>query len=431
MKNVLIITYYWPPSGGAGVQRWLKFAKYLHESGMQPIVVTVNSEKASYPVLDTELEKDISKGIRIFKTNSFEPLKLFNTLFKKEHIPYAGIPDRKNMTLLGKVSLFMRANLLIPDARKGWNPYAYRQCCKIIESEKIDCIITTSPPHSTQLIGLELKKKYGIKWLVDLRDPWTDIYYYKKLHHSNWAMKKDKQYEQEVLAAADIITTTSSHTQKLFSGKLTGKDVSKIKIITNGYDEDDLKSITGVKEKNFTITFSGTINKQFGVSGFLNAMQELIKENKQVNLNIRFVGITDEFIKNEAQALLGNSVSFISYVPHKTAIGYCCSSHLLLLVIPEGENQGTIPGKTFEYMATRNPILCLSPANGSASEIILNANAGKSFGHQDVKGIKEFVLSYYKKWEQGEKFETNNDNLRSFSRREITNSLIAILNSEH
>ena len=427
MRKVLIITYYWPPSGGAGVQRWLKFAKYMHQAGMEPIAVTVNEKKASYPVLDLDLEKEIPKGIRVYKTNSFEPLRLFNTLFKKENIPYAGIPDRKNMTLLGKLSLFIRANFLIPDARKGWNQFAYKQCCSIIENEKIDFIITTSPPHSTQIIGLKLKKKYGIKWLADLREPWTDIYYYKKLHHGEGAKLKDKQYEYEVLSIADIVTTTSSHTQKIFSDKLKRNDVSKIKIVTNGYDEDDFKSIPDVKEKIFTITFSGTINKQFGISGFLTAMQELITED--ISVNIRFVGITDDAIKNAASTLLGNNVSFINYVPHKTSIEYCCSSHLLLLVIPEGENQGTIPGKTFEYIATRNPILCLSPENGSASEIIASTNAGESFTHQDVKGIKEFVISYYRKWEQGEKFETNNTNFKSFSRKEITKSLIDILNS--
>ncbi|HEY1040103.1 MAG TPA: glycosyltransferase, partial [Bacteroidia bacterium] len=243
MKKVLIITYYWPPSGGPGVQRWLKFTKYLQQFNIQPHIVTVDADKASYPVLDQTLQKQIPGGVKVNRTNSFEPLKLFSSLFKKEKVPYAGIPDRDKMSAVGKLSLYIRANFFIPDARIGWNKYAFKKCCEIIEKEKIDFIITTSPPHSTQLIGLRLKQTYKLTWLADLRDPWTDIYYYKKFHHSESAKAKDKFLEKEVLKNADIVTVTSEQTRSLFASKMDATS-EKIKVVTNGYDEEDLPEFT-------------------------------------------------------------------------------------------------------------------------------------------------------------------------------------------
>jgi glycosyltransferase involved in cell wall biosynthesis len=215
VKKLLIVTYYWTPAGGPGVQRWVKLSKYLSKLGYQCYVVTVDEHYASYPATDLSLQKDIDASIKVTKTKSFEVLKIFSSLFRKEKVPYAGIPDKNKMSFVGRMALYIRSNFFIPDARVGWNHYAIQACEEIISQEKIDVVITTSPPHSTQLIGLALKKKFkNIKWIADLRDPWIDIYYYEKLSHTKWAKQKDLRLEKQVLEHADAVTVTSPITEK-------------------------------------------------------------------------------------------------------------------------------------------------------------------------------------------------------------------------
>jgi hypothetical protein len=175
MNKVLIVTYYWPPSGGAGVQRWLKFSKYLPEFGWEPIILTVDPEFAAYPVTDYSLSEGFPSSVKIFKTAATNYFRVYNK--DKTRIPTAGFANNKENTLKEKIMRFIRGNFFIPDPRRGWNSFAFRKACEIIETERIENIITTSPPHSTQLIGLNIKKKYpAINWIADLRDPWTDIY---------------------------------------------------------------------------------------------------------------------------------------------------------------------------------------------------------------------------------------------------------------
>ncbi|MFI5142170.1 MAG: hypothetical protein ACHQII_07420, partial [Bacteroidia bacterium] len=231
MKKLLIITYYWPPAGGPGVQRWVKLSKYLSKLGYQCYVVTVDEQHASYPTTDASLQNEIDTSIKVAKTKSFEVLKIFSSLFKKEKVPYAGIPDKDKMSFVGRFALYVRSNFFIPDARVGWNKYALKACEEIISREKIDVIITTSPPHSTQLIGLALKQKFkNIKWLADLRDPWTDIYYYEKLSHTNASKQKDLGLEKQVLEQADGAITVSADLKRLFLKKSDKIKENKISI---------------------------------------------------------------------------------------------------------------------------------------------------------------------------------------------------------
>jgi glycosyltransferase involved in cell wall biosynthesis len=428
MKRVLIVTYYWPPSGGPGVQRWLKFVKYLRDFNIEPIVVTVDEEKASYPALDASLEAEVPADVKVYKTNSFEPLKLFSSVFKKEKVPYAGIPDRDKMSFVGKAALYVRANFFIPDARKGWNKHAFRKCCEIIESQKIDAVITSSPPHSTQLIGLQLKKKYGIKWLADLRDPWTEIYYYHKLHHTERAKRKDLRYEAEVLNSSDIITVTSEQTAARYALKIK-ENKKKIAVITNGFDEEDFRDVPALPQTHFTITFLGTINAQFGIEGFVEAVMNVHKKMPQVPLRLKFVGTMDLATKQLLETKLPDCIELIGYVPHKESIRHICASHVLLLVIPKGPNEGTVPGKTFEYMAAKRNILCLAPKNSSAGKIIDSTETGKAFLHEDVTGITDYIAGMMQRWERGEDCSVNNNNFKQYSRQNQTALLADLLNS--
>ncbi|MBA4322070.1 MAG: hypothetical protein C0408_04570, partial [Odoribacter sp.] len=181
MAKVLIITYYWPPGSGAGVQRWLKFSKYLPEFGIEPVILTVDPEYAAYPATDKSLQTEISNDLKIHKTRATDYFRIYKK--DKTKIPSAGFASNSDKGLKSKILRFIRGNFFIPDPRKGWNKYAFRKACEIIDNEGIKIVITTSPPHSTQLTGLKLKKKYPyIKWISDLRDPWTDIYYYNEFY---------------------------------------------------------------------------------------------------------------------------------------------------------------------------------------------------------------------------------------------------------
>ena len=209
MKKILIITYYWPPSGGAGVQRWLKFTKFLPEFGFKPVILTVDDNAASYAQLDESLLKEIDPNLSVYKTKTFEPYNLYRKLSNKKEIPYGGFSNQRKITLFEKLSRFIRGNLFIPDPRRGWNRYAIKKALELIRSEQIEVVVTTGPPHSTHLIGKKVKEKTGIRWIADFRDPWTDIYYYKDLYHLGLANKLDRYLEKNVLKLADQIITVS------------------------------------------------------------------------------------------------------------------------------------------------------------------------------------------------------------------------------
>jgi len=424
LKKLLIITYYWPPAGGPGVQRWVKFCKYLSQMGYACHVVTVNETQASYPNLDPSLEKDLNPSIKVTKTRSFEALKVFSSLFKKEKVPYAGIPDKNKMSRIGRLALYIRSNFFIPDARVGWNKYALEAGLQIIEKEKIDVIITTSPPHSTQLIGLALKKKFPkIKWIADLRDPWTDIYYYPKLSHTERSKKKDRAYEKEVLLNSDAVTVTSPLTKKLYAGKIEKHYENKFYTITNGFDEDDFKGSSPASPEKFTITFAGTLNEQFGIEGFISAVKGITEKN----ILLHFVGTIDLYTRNLLEKEIPNHHKITSYVPHKELMNYLMQSHALLIAIPKGKNQGTIPGKLFEYLATQKQVICLAPAGSSAEGIITECEAGKTFTHDNKTAIQEHLNKLVSDWKAGKNISVQSTAYQKYSRKELAKQFSKVI----
>ena len=218
MKKVLIITYYWPPSGGAGVQRWLKFAKYLPEYGWQPIILTVDQEYASYPQRDESLLSEVNPACLVYTTKSFELYNLYKFISGKKEVPYGGFANETRESFFQKASKFLRGNFLVPDPRRGWNKYALGKAIELIREFNIDTVVTTSPPHSTQLIGLKLKQEFNTRWIADLRDPWTDIYYYNQFKHTALARKIDQKYEREVVENADLLITVSEDVKRILPG---------------------------------------------------------------------------------------------------------------------------------------------------------------------------------------------------------------------
>lgn len=400
VKKVLIITYYWPPSGGSGVQRWLKFVKYLREFGVEPIVLTIDPHFATFPNYDYSLLKEIPEGIEIHTTQASSPFELYKKVRKKD-APQAGFSGEKTSGLVDKVMRFIRGNFFIPDARIGWNKFAIEKAKEIILQNKIDSIITSSPPHSTQLIGLELKRIFNLNWLADLRDPWTEIYYNKELFRTSLAKKKDYKLEQLCLKNADKIVVVSEDIKRHF-GANRKEILDKINVIPNGFDEADFLEVKSKLEgenlisKNITnkvISYVGNLGEQYPVEGFLEAFSEIVKNDSEWKL--QFIGNCHDGVKRMVELLkiLAN-VEFIPYVNHSEAIDFMLKASILLLIIPEIENnKGILTGKLFEYLATGNTIINIGPKDGDAAAI-LNENAiSITLNPTEKQEIIDFILN--------------------------------------
>jgi glycosyltransferase involved in cell wall biosynthesis len=424
MNKVLIVTYYWPPRGGAGVQRWLKFSKYLPELGWDPIVLTVDPEYAAYPVTDFSLKNDLPSSVKVHITHALNYFDIYKK--NKSKIPSAGFANSADNTLKGKILRFIRGNFFLPDPRKGWNKYAFKKACELIGNEGIKHIITTSPPHSTQLIGLKIKKKYPtIKWIADLRDPWTDIYYYKQFYPTFISKWIDARLEKIVLKKADKIITIGASLKNLFSLKVKGIE-NKTEVITNGYDEDDFSGMTATIPSVFTITYVGTLSDIYPVNGFLNALQ--IFKEKGNEFMLRFIGTVSQNQKDLIQSKAGDStLEFIPYVDHPSAIEFMLKTSVLLLIIPDHQsNKSIITGKLFEYIASGKPVICLGPDDGDAAGIMRNTGHGMTFSYTDSKGICEYLSNLISDISFEEKMSR-----KVFSRRELTKKILPLLSDDN
>lgn len=418
MKKVLIITYYWPPSGGAGVQRWLKFAKYLPEFGWQPIILTVDPAYASYPQRDESLSREVGPDCLVYTTKSFELYNFYKLISGKKEVPYGGFANESKEGLFQKVSKFLRGNFLLPDPRKGWNKYALKKAAELIREFKIDTVVTTSPPHSTQLIGLKLKQKFNIRWIADLRDPWTDIYYYNQFHHTALARKIDKSYERKVIENADLLITVSEDVKRIFAEKSKLPVAAKTAVIPNGFDEEDFRITNVPAETKKIITYTGTISEAYNVDSLLEALSRLSEEIKSRTL-IRFVGkvppsVVQKFRNTQLE------IELVGYVDHTKSIEYLFRSDLLLLVIPKVKNnQGILTGKFFEYLASQKPVLAIGPTDGDLAKIIQETQCGKLFDYSNSDGMLRFIQ---------EKLEKRETTIRpelayQYSRKELTRKI--------
>ena len=258
-QKILIVTYYWPPSGGSGVQRWMYFAKYLKQLGWEPIVVTVDEEKASYAVLDTSLNQEVD-NIRVIKTNTREPLQWYSFLTSGSR--NKGIPQGEvnRTSIFRKFAAYIRGNFFIPDARKGWVPFALKAARKIIIEEKITQIITTGPPHSTHLVGLQLQQEFDLNWLVDFRDPWSDLFYNKELYRSQRTIKKDLYLETQVLRTASGVLTTIGG--KLHEDLKLKAPLLNLYALPNGYDAELMQSVEAKPIQDvFHVVYTGLLTQ--------------------------------------------------------------------------------------------------------------------------------------------------------------------------
>ncbi len=422
MKKVLIITYYWPPSGGAGVQRWLKFAKYLPEFGWQPVILTVDPTYASYPQRDESLLAEVDSRCLVYNTKSFELYNLYKLVSGKKEVPYGGFANESKEGFLQKFSKFLRGNFLLPDPRKGWNNYAFRKAVELIREFNIDTVVTTSPPHSTQLIGLKLKQKLNIRWIADLRDPWTDIYYYNQFKHTALARRIDQDYERQVVEKADLLITVSEDVKRIFAEKSKSPVAEKTVVIPNGFDEEDFEVTDIPAETRKIITYTGTISEAYDVDRLLDALGRL-DENLKSQLLIRFVGKVPPTVEHKFRSA-GLDLELTGYVDHPKSIEYLFRTDLLLLVIPKVKNnQGILTGKFFEYLASRKPILAIGPTDGDLARIIQETCCGKLFDYNDAEGMSRFI----KEKLNNPDTESDPTTIARYSRKELTRKFTQIL----
>lgn len=424
MKNVLIITYYWPPAGGPGVQRVLKFAKYLPQFGWQPYVLTVKD--GEFPAIDKSLENDIPLDCTVFQSKSIEPFNLYKKFVgqkDKNKIPTYILNQSKSDRLKDKIAKWIRLNLFIPDAKIGWIPFAVSKGMDIINEHKIDVIFSSSPPQTVNLVAKKLSNKSGIPWVADFRDPWTDAFWQEGGSNRNYFSQKiDKTFERSCLKKANSITTVSASLIKLFEDKTQ----NNYNLLPNGYDSDDFNDMEKSSSKKFRINYIGYLGKDQKIDNFLNAINSF-DNNIQNKLDINFYGNIHQNILEEIDSLkLKEIIKINRYVPHNKAIQIILNSEMLLLVIPDvPKNELIVTGKLFEYLATENYILGIGPADSDVVKILQETNCGKMFGYKDK--LDSVLSDQLQKWEKGETASIIKESIKQYSRKELTGKLAKLL----
>ena len=420
MKKILIITYYWPPAGGSGVQRWLKFAKYLPQFGWLPTIIT--TENGDYQVIDNSLLSEIPKNIKVIRTKTPTFYGIVRKILgKKSEIPYGTMKAKSDDSQLKKLLLWIRLNLIIPDARIIWNKFAFKAAVEEINKNKFDYVITTGPPHSTHLIGLKLKKMFPVKWIADFRDPWTTMGYLKSAKRTLLATKLDKRLEQKVVTNCDLVLAVS---RKIISD--LGND-KKMFLLRNGFDESDFENIFPTKQDNeFLINYFGTLPVESNPLIVLKAVYELRKKGIK-NIKMNFYGNINEEIKrllykNDPEKI----VKFFPYLPHEQILKLMKESSLLLLIINNVKNnEGIITGKIFEYIGAGVPILGVGPVNSEPAEILRESKAGTMFDYNDLNGIVEYLTKIYQNREKI--ISPDKTTISRFGRKNLTEQLVNIL----
>lgn len=430
MKKVLVITYYWPPSGGAGVQRWLKFVKYFREFGWEPVVYT--PENPEVPATDQSLLKEIPENLTVLKTKVWEPYSAYKRFVgrKKDDSIKAGfLSEKKNPSFTEKISVWIRGNYFIPDARKFWIKPSIKYLLAYLKENPVDAMVSTGPPHSMHMIALGVKKKLNIPWLADFRDPWTNIDFYKKLMLSVKADRKHRQMEQEVLKTADKLVTVSWNWAKDFEQL----GAPKTEVITNGYDPDDFIELKNSPSEKFEIIHIGSMNKDRNPIVFWEVLHELINENDAfaVNFKITLIGQTDYSVFESIEKnILSSFVEKIDYKPHNELMAIAGGASVLLLPLNDTPNvSGIIPGKLFEYLALNKPIFCIGPENGDSAKIINECKAGIVSSFEDKEKMKNELLKLFNDYTADRNSVAEGSaNRNKYSRQKLAGKMAGLLN---
>jgi len=437
MKNVLFLSYYFPPAGGSAVQRILKFVKYLPEFGWMPHVISADPSR--FVLKDNSLADEIPLHVQVDYTSApdfYNIYSLFKSGSKKKgNADLAALSgDSEHSSLISRAALFIRSSLFIPDARVGWLPYVLKAGADVIKSKKIDVIFATAPPFTTLAAGAVLSKISNIPYVIDYRDPWTGAYFYFKRPFIS--AKFEEFLERKCLAKADRVISIN---QRIANGmKKVCRDVSvldkKIVVIPNGYDPEDFTKSEPVKSgKIFAIVYTGTQHARMNSIKFIKAVEdaaELSPEFKR-DLLIKFIGRTSEDVTDIlSQSSVTEQIEIIGHMGHRECLNHTAGADLLLLLIPEGTgNELIVTGKVFEYLKSGRPVLCLAE-KGDAPDIIRKAGAGISISPDNRESIKDFLLKSYGLLKNGKPIiNTERDSafIETFDRKKATERLSDVL----
>lgn len=429
-KKVLIITYYWPPSGGSGVQRWLKFVKYLDKAGWETFVLT--PENPSFSMSDPSLLRDVPSNTEVLKLPIWEPYEAFYKIsgaIGKKKPGATDLIQAGKKSLFQKISSWVRGNFFIPDPRVFWVKPASTFLNDFIRDNNIDKIITTGPPHSIHLIGLKLKKKNpGLKWIADFRDPWSAWDLLDTLSLTGFARKRHNQLEKRVLQKADRVVTIGPYHANLFE-TFGGR---KVDVITNGFDTDDFDQVKRVKTERFTIRHTGIVDELRDPRPFMLALKKVVEAQPGMkeNVIVEFIGNVNSAFKEfiAADPVLSAMTKFTNTVPHKELLNLYGQTDLLLLVLAHTAiAAGNLPGKLFEYVASGIPVVGVGPVDGDSADVIKRSNAGEVLSRDDENGMMAVVRKHFDLWKNGG--SVSNTDASPFTRRRLTDQLIAILES--
>jgi len=425
--KVLIILYYWPPAGGPGVQRWLKFVKYLKQFNVVPTVFA--PENPHYPTVDESLEFEVTPDIDVIKSPINEPYKVASVFSEKETntLSKGIIKEHQKQSLIQKAMLFTRGNLFIPDARALWIKPSVKRISKLLKDRQFDAIVTTGPPHSLHRIGFHLKEKFqDLPWVADFRDPWTNIGYHDQLKLSESSKKKHQDMEKEVLMTANAIVVTSPGTQKEFEAKTN----TPVHLITNGYDDAE---VNFEPDEHFSLVHIGTLLSERNPENLWIAIAELIEEDKvfESNLELRFVGqVSENLVESVHEHKLQDHARFLGYMPHKQAQQEMFNSQVLLLIEKnKTETQDIIPGKLFEYLQSQRPILGIGPKDWDVSGLVKDHKSGFTFGYNDKDEIKLCIKGYYQAFMKGKLF-IKPKGIESYHRKQLTEKLAELIQQQ-
>ncbi len=436
-KSVLVIAYFFPPLGGGGVQRTLKFVKYLPDNGWNPIVLTVR--EGGYDAFDNTLARELSPDVRIIRTSSIEPTRFYRKvrarLSSNSNPSSAGERGGKTGDIIRSLFDFV----FVPDDKLGWFPFALSEGKRLIKG-KIDLIYSTAPPYTAHLIAYHLKRAAGAPWVADFRDAWTRNSF--KRFPTTLHRNLEAYLERKVINSADRIITATEPLRREWLRAYPGLDASKLITITNGFDPQDFEGIEPEISDKFTISYTGTFYAQRNPYHFLKGLGELLTEKEElkdeirVNLIGKFDRVSDGIIEEAIQRYgLREVVNSPGYVPHQEGISYLLGADVLLLVIASKEGEAILTGKIFEYLATRKPILALVP-KCAAGELIEALEAGRIVPPEDIEGIKKAIYRFYLEYNEGasspQPLSINEGSLRSrlkaeklqsFTRQELTKKL--------
>ena len=428
LRKVLIITYYWPPSGGAGVQRWLKFSKYLRDFGWEPVIYTPQNPEA--PAVDHSLESDIPAGITIIKRPIIEPYmayKSFVGMKKGEKVNAGFLKEKDRPGLAEGIAVWLRGNFFIPDARCFWIRPSARFLIKYLADHPVDAIVSTGPPHSMHLVALKVHQKLKIPWLADFRDPWTGIDFYHQLKLTLLADRRHRLLEKKVLRDATAITVVSRDMADQFKAIVD----REYKLVTNGFDEQDISPLPlDQLDELFTISHIGSINASRNPAKLWKTLAAMVKTNQAFakKMRIKLVGKVDiEVLKDiEANGLADNFIR-IEYMPHREVMHEIQKSQVLLLLINNTPNaRGILTGKVFEYLGSGRPIISIGPEDGDAAEILNETASGKTADYNNEDKMRQIIEAYFSKFlVQG--LESNKTGSTKFSRRALTGEIAGVL----